>query len=525
MWWGANPKAQADATPAFDRLVDTLNNSTGPGGGRVWVPAGHYVFQSGGLTTITRDNIYWENDPAVILNMQTADEALLTVTATNFSMRGGEIKSSPRQSGSTYPTTGIELNLSRNCSFRDMKLHLLDRGIYITNAAYYNTFDTVWLHNCAWSSGIGTQVTIDTGSNDNRFFGVRFGGGADTGLLIRGTSGQATGVNLFSGCSFETDSGLAQIDISGVANNNLFIGCRIEGPNHERSIRISAEAQGNMFLRCQHSEKINEDRSHGKNYFWGTATQAGQFPDTINNYLQNAGFSQWSGGDNNLPDVWFENGGAGSFAKETTEVFDTTVSARMTKTASLTDYVVANDFSEYLGYLENRQVTQGCWVKTDISGGYDNHIISRVRDGNTTSQSAALNVSDDWSWLGSSYTVSSGTATQLRYELVIASGFPNSRPVYFSKPMVVEGDGIINTTGAKLLQDSGGTVYGNLTVADTLTTQSLSVPSGVVAASGVTITTDVEVTQSGNGLVLLSPGGTRYRVQVDNTGSLVTTAV
>ena len=36
---------------------------------------------------------------------------------------------------------------------------------------------------------------------------------------------------------------------------------------------------------------------------------------------------------------------------------------------------------------------------------------------------------------------------------------------------------------------------------------------------------DIEIDDSASGLILRSPNGTRYRVQVDNSGNLTTTAV
>jgi hypothetical protein len=45
-----------------------------------------------------------------------------------------------------------------------------------------------------------------------------------------------------------------------------------------------------------------------------------------------------------------------------------------------------------------------------------------------------------------------------------------------------------------------------------------------VVGSG-TFNTDLEVLQSGNGIILLSPDGSRFRVQVSNTGALTTTSI
>lgn len=36
---------------------------------------------------------------------------------------------------------------------------------------------------------------------------------------------------------------------------------------------------------------------------------------------------------------------------------------------------------------------------------------------------------------------------------------------------------------------------------------------------------DIEITSSANGVILTSPNGTRYRVKVDDAGSLTTTAL
>lgn len=47
-----------------------------------------------------------------------------------------------------------------------------------------------------------------------------------------------------------------------------------------------------------------------------------------------------------------------------------------------------------------------------------------------------------------------------------------------------------------------------------------------VAASRLTITGgDAEVTDSANGVILKSPNGTRYRITVDDTGTLITTPI
>jgi hypothetical protein len=55
---------------------------------------------------------------------------------------------------------------------------------------------------------------------------------------------------------------------------------------------------------------------------------------------------------------------------------------------------------------------------------------------------------------------------------------------------------------------------GNVGIGTTSPTSKLEVDSG-----------DIEIHDSANGLILRSPNGTRYRVQVDDSGNLTTTAV
>lgn len=51
------------------------------------------------------------------------------------------------------------------------------------------------------------------------------------------------------------------------------------------------------------------------------------------------------------------------------------------------------------------------------------------------------------------------------------------------------------------------------------------VADAIAQAANSVGTKDIEITNSSNGIILKSPGGTRYRVTVSNTGVLVVTAV
>jgi hypothetical protein len=47
----------------------------------------------------------------------------------------------------------------------------------------------------------------------------------------------------------------------------------------------------------------------------------------------------------------------------------------------------------------------------------------------------------------------------------------------------------------------------------------------ITSSGEISAEQDIEVTQSGHGLVLSSPNGTRWRIQVSDGGTLITTAI
>ncbi len=70
--------------------------------------------------------------------------------------------------------------------------------------------------------------------------------------------------------------------------------------------------------------------------------------------------------------------------------------------------------------------------------------------------------------------------------------------------------GLGSTTVSDML--SGGSEYG-------------VVPSIDIVARNITATGDFETSTASSGLFLTSPNGTRYRLTVDDSGNLTTTAV
>ena len=117
----------------------------------------------------------------------------------------------------------------------------------------------------------------------------------------------------------------------------------------------------------------------------------------------------------------------------------------------------------------------------------------------TTSPSQKLEISEG-------YISSSGSGTSHGFELK-RSGLDTYRLRHLDSGLTVFND----TDGRKEMTFDG---TGNVGVGTSSPASKLTVTGG-----------DAEVTGSDKGLILESPNGTRYRIQVDNSGNLTTTAV
>jgi hypothetical protein len=112
----------------------------------------------------------------------------------------------------------------------------------------------------------------------------------------------------------------------------------------------------------------------------------------------------------------------------------------------------------------------------------------------------------------------------------------DTEPVYSSTNFITDGLNLKGTIGeldAALTTVSGLATEGNRTFASVLVSgvvtgdpPTASIENVSVAASGHIVVTsgDFRVLNSGAGVVMYSPSGARFRIQVDDTGSLLTTA-
>lgn len=85
--------------------------------------------------------------------------------------------------------------------------------------------------------------------------------------------------------------------------------------------------------------------------------------------------------------------------------------------------------------------------------------------------------------------------------------------------------GTLSVTGASTLDGTTASTVSATTVTSTTITGTNITSSSMVSGVNMYATSDIEVLSSGNGLVIKSPSGTRWRIQVTNSGVLTTTSL